>query len=115
MGSCFLTVNVIRPHTKMVVQDTLESVGKARRPKARESRKRKAVDKISDETEEENNRSKIDLKEDSRTEVGELTRLQKLLPTVSIKDNVTQLDIILEAIRYIDNLQFKLKERGVTT
>ena len=52
----------------------MESVGKELSPKTRESRKRKAVDKICDETEEENNRSNTCLKEDSRTEVGELTR-----------------------------------------
>ena len=39
-------------------------------------------------------------------------RLQKLIPTMSIKDNVTQLDIILEAIRYIDSLREKL-DRGM--
>jgi hypothetical protein len=31
---------------------------------------------------------------------------------MSIKDNVTQLDIILEAIRYIDSLRDKLARRG---
>ena len=40
-------------------------------------------------------------------------RLQKLIPTVSIKDNVTQLDIILEAIRYIDTLRDKLANRDL--
>ena len=39
-------------------------------------------------------------------------RLQKFIPTMSIKDNVTQLDIILEAIRYIDSLREKL-DRGM--
>ena len=40
------------------------------------------------------------------------SRLQKLIPSVSIKENVTQLDIILEAIRYIDNLTYKLAVDG---
>lgn len=35
--------------------------------------------------------------------------LHQLLPTLSIKENVTQLDIILEAIRYIDSLTHKLE------
>ena len=38
-------------------------------------------------------------------------RLKELIPTVSAKDNVTQLDIILEAIRYIDSLQNKLADK----
>ena len=36
------------------------------------------------------------------------SRLQQLLPSLCIKENVTQLDIILEAIRYIDSLTHKL-------
>ena len=38
-------------------------------------------------------------------------RLKELVPSVSAKDNVTQLDIILEAIRYIDSLQNKLADK----
>ena len=38
-----------------------------------------------------------------------LLRLQKLIPSVSIKENVSQLDIILEAIRYIAKLTTKLE------
>ena len=38
-----------------------------------------------------------------------LLRLQKLIPSVSIKENVSQLDIILEAIRYIAKLATKLE------
>ena len=38
-------------------------------------------------------------------------RLQQLVPTMSAKDNVTQLDIILEAIRYIDSLRDKLEDK----
>merc|ERR1712083_172070 len=35
----------------------------------------------------------------------ELSRLKELVPSVCIKDNVSQLDVILEAIRYISSLQ----------
>ena len=38
-------------------------------------------------------------------------RLKELVPSVSAKDNVTQLDIILEAIRYIDSLQNRLADK----
>ena len=41
-------------------------------------------------------------------------RLQSLIPSVSIKDNVTQLDIILEAIRYISSLTTRLGEEEVS-
>ena len=34
-----------------------------------------------------------------------------MVPSVSAKDNVTQLDIILEAIRYIDSLQNRLADK----
>ena len=40
-----------------------------------------------------------------------ICRLKELVPSVSAKDNVTQLDIILEAIRYIDSLQNKLADK----
>merc|ERR1711997_446678 len=52
--------------------------------------------------------------EDLLTEKMELSRLQSLIPSVSIKDNVTQLDIILEAIRYISSLTTRLGEEEVT-
>jgi hypothetical protein len=35
-------------------------------------------------------------------------RLKGLLPSLSRKENVTQLDVILEAIRYIDSLRGRL-------
>ena len=34
-----------------------------------------------------------------------MSRLKELVPSVSVKDNVSQLDVILEAIRYIASLQ----------
>merc|ERR1712096_466483 len=43
-------------------------------------------------------------------EIAEISRLQQLVPTMAAKDNVTQLDIILEAIRYIDCLRDTLEE-----
>jgi len=42
---------------------------------------------------------------------GRWGRLQELIPSVAAKDNVTHLDIILEAIRYIDSLQDKLADK----
>ena len=33
------------------------------------------------------------------------------MPSVSVKDNVTQLDVILEAIRYIASLRSQLERR----
>jgi len=48
---------------------------------------------------------------DEEPEENDLIRLKELIPSVSAKDNVTQLDIILEAIRYIDNLKNKLADK----
>ena len=42
------------------------------------------------------------------TEV-EFSRLKKLVPAISKKQSVSKLDVILEAIRYIDQLQDQLK------
>merc|ERR1711962_865592 len=39
------------------------------------------------------------------TEVFQLSRLKLLLPSVSVKENVSQLEVILEAIHYITILQ----------
>merc|ERR1712154_202601 len=63
------------------------------------------------EEEEEEESSVVDslTEEEMMTERTELGRLHQLLPTLSIKENVTQLDIILEAIRYIDSLTHKLE------
>ena len=38
-------------------------------------------------------------------------RLKEVIPSITAKDNVTQLDIVLEAIRYIDSLQHKLANK----
>merc|ERR1712119_128338 len=63
------------------------------------------------EEEEEEECSVVDslTEEEMMTERSELGRLHQLLPTLCIKENVTQLDIILEAIRYIDSLTHKLE------
>ena len=37
--------------------------------------------------------------------------MKELIPSITSKDNVTQLDIVLEAIRYIDSLQEKLSAK----
>eukprot|EP00090_Calanus_glacialis_P045177 TRINITY_DN8231_c0_g1_i5.p1 TRINITY_DN8231_c0_g1~~TRINITY_DN8231_c0_g1_i5.p1 ORF type:complete len:145 (-),score=52.07 TRINITY_DN8231_c0_g1_i5:94-528(-) len=44
-------------------------------------------------------------------EAVDLVRLKDLIPSITAKDNVTHLDIILEAIRYIDSLQDKLADK----
>merc|ERR1712037_411500 len=41
----------------------------------------------------------------------ELDRLKELVPSVSVKDSVSQLDVILEAIRYIASLQGRLADK----
>ena len=38
-------------------------------------------------------------------------RLKELVPSLSVKDNVTQLDVILEAIRYIASLRSQLERK----
>eukprot|EP00092_Neocalanus_flemingeri_P059334 GFUD01070889.1.p1 GENE.GFUD01070889.1~~GFUD01070889.1.p1 ORF type:complete len:108 (+),score=40.45 GFUD01070889.1:101-424(+) len=48
---------------------------------------------------------------DEVSEKAQLERLKQLMPNMSAKENVTQLDIILEAIRYIDCLRDKLEEK----
>merc|ERR1712050_791899 len=48
---------------------------------------------------------------DDEPDPVDLIRLQELIPSVAAKDNVTHLDIILEAIRYIDSLQDKLADK----
>eukprot|EP00092_Neocalanus_flemingeri_P064236 GFUD01077895.1.p1 GENE.GFUD01077895.1~~GFUD01077895.1.p1 ORF type:complete len:121 (+),score=56.17 GFUD01077895.1:42-404(+) len=48
---------------------------------------------------------------DEETETVDLSRLKDLIPSITAKDNITQLDIILEAIRYIDSLQNKLADK----
>ena len=42
---------------------------------------------------------------DVDADVKAVYRLKELVPSVCVKDNVSQLDVILEAIRYIASLQ----------
>ena len=42
---------------------------------------------------------------------AEFKRLKTILPSIRRKDNVSKLDIILEAIKYIDDLQDQLFDR----
>ncbi len=42
---------------------------------------------------------------------AEFKRLKTILPSIKKKDNVSKLDIILEAIKYIDDLQDQLIDR----
>merc|ERR1712001_617161 len=64
------------------------------------------------ETEEDKDDKENEGTEDTAGEAElELSRLKELVPSVCIKDNVSQLDVILEAIRYISSLQGKLADR----
>merc|ERR1712156_680413 len=67
---------------------------------------------VKDEEEEEKEDKENEGTEDNPGEAElELSRLKELVPSVSVKDNVSQLDVILEAIRYISSLQGKLADR----
>merc|ERR1712215_82715 len=59
----------------------------------------------------ENRFSDEELTSDGDPEPRDMLRLKDLIPHMTGKDNVTQLDIILEAIRYIDSLQNKLADK----
>merc|ERR1712026_403803 len=39
-------------------------------------------------------------------------RLKKLVPTIKSKENISKLDVVLEAISYIQSLQCNLRLRG---
>ena len=41
----------------------------------------------------------------------EFCRLKKLVPTISSKENISQLDVVLEAISYIQSLQGNLETK----
>merc|ERR1719278_677653 len=57
---------------------------------------------------EEQEEETSDAPEEAELELG---RLKELVPSVSVKDNVSQLDVILEAIRYIASLQGRLADK----
>jgi len=50
-------------------------------------------------------------KEPRKSTELEFSRLKNLVPAISKKDTVSKLDVILEAIRYIDQLQGQLVEQ----
>ena len=49
--------------------------------------------------------------QNKRNTKAEFKRLKTILPSIRRKDNVSKLDIILEAIKYIDDLQDQLIDR----
>merc|ERR1711936_1033046 len=51
------------------------------------------------------------LRTDHRNTRAEFKRLKTILPSIKRKENVSKLDIILEAIKYIDDLQDQLFDR----
>merc|ERR1719278_645676 len=57
---------------------------------------------------EEQEEETSDAPEEAELELG---RLKELVPSVCVKDNVSQLDVILEAIRYIASLQGRLADK----
>merc|ERR1711936_172803 len=59
----------------------------------------------------ENGHTEKDDNSDEEPDADDMSRLKDLVPNITGKDNVTQLDIILEAIRYIDSLQNKLADK----
>merc|ERR1712096_441778 len=123
MGEC-LTSRVAGRGGAMVVKDTIENKEDTNRirdealgEESRESDHRIDVEERSVER-LENVRLKVEEIGDDEADPEDLIRLQEIIPSVAAKDNVTHLDIILEAIRYIDSLQDKLAdkiERGEIT
>merc|ERR1712223_1636363 len=66
---------------------------------------------VKDEEEEKEDKENEGTEDNPGEAELELSRLKELVPSVSVKDNVSQLDVILEAIRYIPSLQGKLADR----
>merc|ERR1712083_337585 len=124
MGSQCLTSRVAGRGGAMVVKDTIENKEDTNRisdeeleEESIENDHRNGVEERSGER-LENVRLKAEEMGDDEADPVDLIRLQEIIPSVAAKDNVTHLDIILEAIRYIDSLQDKLAdkiERGEIT
>merc|ERR1712032_197554 len=98
----------------MVVGDKVEDKDKdENKDTAEEEEKEDAGN--AEEVESSGTKKEEEDKDDKDNEGGEaeleLSRLKKLVPSVCVKDNVSQLDVILEAIRYISSLQGKLADR----
>merc|ERR1711899_349951 len=66
---------------------------------------------VKDEEEEKEDKENEGTEDNPGEAELELSRLKELVPSVSVKDNVSQLDVILEAIRYISSLQGKLADK----
>merc|ERR1719430_810155 len=77
-----------------------------------EGERKRAQEKEKENEEGEEREEQDEKDEDSGEEAEiELSRLKELVPSVSVKDNVSQLDVILEAISYIASLQGRLADR----
>merc|ERR1712025_287310 len=121
MGSQCLTSEVTGRGV-MVVKDNIEKKEEERErdinrnsdddseEEIRDSDHNNSVEQRSDER-VRNVRLKKEENGDDEPDPVDLIRLQELIPSVAAKNNVTHLDIILEAIRYIDSLQDKLADK----
>merc|ERR1712119_46659 len=107
MGSSVQAVDQCTPHHRAQTTQTTPPIPATSRMVVLDNKHNPDME----EEEEEEECSVIDslTEEEMMTERSELGRLHQLLPTLCIKENVTQLDIILEAIRYIDSLTHKLE------
>merc|ERR1712096_489318 len=120
MGSCVKTTGQSRPDCEIFIvmvvhhrtegtagRECIEDKYKVKNRKRKASEDENYVEEVG-----ETDRSVPDSEvEEQSSEKYELSRLKKLIPTVSIKDNVTQLDI-----RHIDSLRDRLdstRERDV--
>merc|ERR1712179_49310 len=117
MGSQCLTSRAAGRGGAMVVKDTIENKEDTNRisdeeseEEIRESDHRNGVEDRSGES-LQSVRMKVEEEGDDEADPVDLIRLQEIIPSVAAKDNVTHLDIILEAIRYIDSLQDKLADK----
>merc|ERR1712113_92466 len=111
-------VNRVDSVDNMVVGDKLEerdTHDEATEEEEEEQAAELKVDKEATEKDEEEEEKEDKENEGAEDNAGEaeleLSRLKELVPSVSVKDNVSQLDVILEAIRYISSLQGKLADR----
>merc|ERR1711874_629261 len=95
--------------SNMVVKDTSEDRGEDKKGDQTNTEERDTDHRNDNDANER--LADDNLKEEEEPDIVDLLRLQDLIPSVAAKDNVTHLDIILEAIRYIDSLQDKLADK----
>merc|ERR1712013_638034 len=107
MGSQCLTSRGAGRGGTMVVKDIIDKKEKSNR----EDTNRVSDDESGGDTRESDHRNGIEERPSERWENVRLERLQEMIPSVAAKDNVAHLDIILEAIRYIDSLRDKLADK----